>query len=109
MSSIPGKSQRILINKKQPFSASSAASRIFKRGKSSNKTGSNGSIYGPSSLSTNTSFSSFAGASSKQHKEQQFGAKQRRFDAKIELKEYFNKDPGPGAYAKSEDHGNIES
>jgi len=24
--------------------------------------------------------------------------KSRRFDAKIELKEYFNRDPGPGAY-----------
>jgi hypothetical protein len=69
MSSIPGKSQRILINKKQPFSASSAAARVFKRGTSQNKTGMQGSIYGPSSLSTNTSFSSFAGASSKVHKE----------------------------------------
>jgi hypothetical protein len=32
MSSIPGKTQRILINKKQPFSASAAAARVFKRG-----------------------------------------------------------------------------
>ena len=68
-----------------------------------------GSIYGPSSLSTNTSFSSFAGASQKVHKEQQFGTKQRRFDAKIELKEYFNKDPGPGAYAATEQPIAVES
>jgi hypothetical protein len=100
MSSIPGKSQRILINKKQPFSASSAASRLFKKNKSQSKT--NGSIYGTSTLSTNTSFSSFA-KSTKTNREQQFGTKQRRFDAKIELKEYFNKDPGPGTYARQED------
>ena len=53
---------------------------------------------GTSSLSTEASFSSFAGASAKLKKEQQFGTKQRRFDAKVELKEYFNRDPGPGAY-----------
>ncbi len=35
--------------------------------------------------------------------------KQRRFEAKIELKEYFNKDPGPGAYAATENVGNVES
>jgi hypothetical protein len=35
--------------------------------------------------------------------------KQRRFDAKTELKEYFNKDPGPGAYSATEDVGNIYS
>lgn len=97
-SSIPGRTQRILINKKQPFSASSAAQRCFKRGSSQNKTSGNGSIIGASSLSTNTSFSSFAGASQKVKKEQQFGTKQRRFDAKLELKEYFNREPGPGAY-----------
>lgn len=34
----------------------------------------------------------------KVQREHQFGNKQRRFDAKIELQEYFNKDPGPGAY-----------
>mgnify|MGYP007078321632 CR=1 FL=1 len=32
-----------------------------------------------------------------------FGTKQRRFDAKLELKEYFNRDPGPGAYAPHRD------
>ena len=31
-------------------------------------------------------------------KEMNFGTKQRRFDAKLELKEYFNREPGPGAY-----------
>lgn len=35
-------------------------------------------------------------------REQQFGVKQRRFDAKLELKEYFNRDPGPGAYKNQE-------
>ena len=83
--SIPGKSQRILINKKQPFSASTAASRCFKRGGSQNKTGAKGSIYGVSSLSTQSSFSSFSHASMKVQREHQFGNKQRRFDAKIEL------------------------
>ena len=98
-SSIPGGTQRVLINKKQPFSASAAASRCFKRGTSKNQTASKGSIFGTSTLSTNTSFSSFAGASTRAKKEQQFGVKQRRFDAKIELKEYFNREPGPGAYS----------
>lgn len=101
-SSIPGRTQRVLINKKQPFSASSAASRCFKRGTSGNKTVAKGSIFGTSSLSTNTSFSSFGTASTKAKKEQQFGVKQRRFDAKIELKEYFNREPGPGAYSMTE-------
>jgi len=87
-----------LINKKQPFSASSAATRCFKRGSSNNKTAGNGSLFGTSSLSTQASFSSFAPASQKVKKEQQFGIKSRRFDAKIELKEYFNREPGPGAY-----------
>jgi len=97
-SSIPGKTQRILINKKTPFSASSNAKRVFNRGNSQNRTGKVGSLSGPSSLSTASTFSSFADASTKLKKEQQFGTKQRRFDAKIELKEYFNRDPGPGGY-----------
>ena len=88
----------MLINKKPAFSASSAASRCFKRANSHNKTSGYGSSFGASSLSTATSFSSFADASTKSKKEQQFGVKQRRFDAKLELKEYFNRDPGPGAY-----------
>jgi len=57
--------QRVLINKKQPFSASAAASRCFKRGSSQNKTVGQGSIFGASTLSTNTSFSSFAQGSKK--------------------------------------------
>ena len=61
--SIPGRSQRILINKKQPFSASNVAKRCFQRGKSSNKVGGSGSVTGVSSLSTASSFSSFAKAS----------------------------------------------
>jgi len=59
-SSIPGKCQRVLINKKQPFSASSAATRCFKRGQSHNKTGQKGSLWGTSALATETSFSSFS-------------------------------------------------
>jgi len=101
-----------LINKKQPFSASSAAARIFNRANSQNKTAGNGSIYGASSLSTNTSFSSFADASKKAKKEQTFGVKSRRFDAKLELKEYFNREAGPGTYKQTnnmEDHLAHES
>jgi hypothetical protein len=94
--------QRILINKKPTFSASAAAGRCFNRSKSHNKTTGHGSTFGSSSLSTATSFSSFADASRKVKKEQQFGVKQRRFDARLELKEYFNRDPGPGAYTNSE-------
>lgn len=94
-SSIPGRSQRILINKKQPFSASAAASRCFKRGKTNENKG-KASLNGSSMLDRESSFSSFATTQSSQG--QQFGVKQRRFDAKIELKEYFNREPGPGAY-----------
>ena len=96
--SIPGRTQRILINKKQPFSANNAAKRCFNRGMSSNKVPGQGSLTGVSDLSTNASFSSFANASSKLKKENTFGVKTRRFDAKLELKEYYNKDPGPGTY-----------
>ena len=96
--SIPGRTQRVLINKKQPFSASNAAKRCFQRGRSSNQTGGHGSLTGVSNLSTDASFSSFATASKKMRKEMNFGTKQRRFDAKLELKEYFNREPGPGAY-----------
>jgi hypothetical protein len=67
---IPGVMQRILINKKQPFSASSAAARCFKRGSSQNKVQGNTSLFGASSLSTNTSFSSFADASTRVKREQ---------------------------------------
>lgn len=48
----------------------------------------------------------------KVQREHQFGNKQRRFEAKIELQEYFNKDPGPGAYqnmVEIQDHKNKES
>jgi hypothetical protein len=38
-------------------------------------------------------------------KEQMFGVKQRRFEAKLDLKEYFNKEPGPGTY---ENHKFVE-
>ena len=74
------------------------AKRCFNRGKSSNKVPGQGSLTGVSDLSTNASFSSFANASSKLKKECTFGVKTRRFDAKLELKEYYNKDPGPGTY-----------
>ena len=29
-----------------------------------------------------------------------FGAKELRFDGQMELKEYFNRDPGPGHYTE---------
>lgn len=35
-----------------------------------------------------------------------FGGKELRFDGQLELKEYFNRDPGPGTY--SENHSKIE-
>ena len=95
--SIPGRSQRILINKKPPMSGSTAAARrCFNRAKSSNRVV--GSEQGFSAMSTDSSFSSFAHAASKPKKDMIFGTKQRRFDAKLELKEYFNNEPGPGTY-----------
>jgi hypothetical protein len=35
-----------------------------------------------------------------------FGAKELRFDGQLELKEYFNRDPGPGTYEQA--NGNVE-
>ena len=46
---------------------------------------------------SSTQFSSFI-SSSKSKQIAPFGSKDLRFNGKLELMEYFNKDPGPGAY-----------
>lgn len=49
------------------------------------------------SMNTAASFSSFSKKSISAIKPP-FGSKDLRFDGKLELKEYFNKEPGPGCY-----------
>jgi hypothetical protein len=88
--SVPGKTQRVLINKRQAAKATSTAARLFKKplvqaGHETSTTGSS------------TQFSSFI-SSSKSKSIAPFGSKDLRFNGKLELMEYFNKDPGPGAY-----------
>ena len=51
-----------------------------------------------SSKNTAASFSSFTTRSFNSAIKVPFGSKDLRFDGKLELKEYFNKDPGPGTY-----------
>jgi len=69
--SIPGKTQRILINKRRS-TTTTAVARIFNR-----------SQMGSKASGLNKSFNSSG----------------RRFDAKQEIKEAFNKEPGPGSYS----------
>lgn len=90
--SVPTKTQRVLINKRQGASSTKTANRLFKRPLAS---------AGQSTMSMNTaaSFTSFAKKSASSIKPP-FGSKDLRFDGKLELKEYFNKEPGPGCYSE---------
>lgn len=47
-----------------------------------------------------TTYSSFMDTSQNKQKPP-FGSKDLRFDGKLELREYFNKDPGPGTYKEA--------
>lgn len=89
--SVPGKTQRVLINKRQSSKATSSAARLYKKPLQS----------AGLSTSTNTSshFTSFTG-NSKSRAPAPFGSKDLRFNGKLELMEYFNKDPGPGTYSE---------
>lgn len=49
-------------------------------------------------MGDNTRFTSFDDKS-KSKMPAPFGSKDLRFNGKMELMEYFNKDPGPGSYA----------
>lgn len=51
-----------------------------------------------SQKNTAASFSSFSTKSFNSAHKVPFNSKDLRFDGKLELKEYFNKDPGPGTY-----------
>ncbi|CDW91055.1 UNKNOWN [Stylonychia lemnae] len=89
---IPGKNQRILINKPRGVSSSKSANRIFNRsqyGRQSNKFYEQG---GP--------FSSFI-SNTQTANNKSFNATNKRFDTNQEMKELFNKDPGPGSYSLS--------
>eukprot|EP00347_Sterkiella_histriomuscorum_P014154 403361955 len=93
---IPGKNQRIIINKNRGVSSSKSANRIF-----------NKSTYGKQNTQnrgeTNGQYSSFISASHTLNhtSNKSFNATGKRFDTTYEMKELFNKDPGPGTYSIS--------
>ena len=86
-----------------------SAARIFKKNKPLLSAGSSLSQSkmerGSLSLTTRSSFSSFA-AKPQTVLNPPFGSKEQRF-GQMELKELYNKDPGPGSY--SENASTIES
>ena len=92
---IPGKNQRIIVNKVRGVSSSKSATRIFNRSLYSRTTNEN--------LDKNGTYTSFMqskpinGAVSNKA----FNTTVKRFDAKLEMKELFNRDPGPGTYSVS--------
>ena len=74
--SIPGKNQRILTNKQRGITNNSVT-RIFNRNQYAQQ------------------------VNEAKKKQQSFGTTQRRFDVKMDIKEVFSRDPGPGAYKNS--------
>lgn len=84
---MPTKLQRVLINKRNGASAVKTANRLYKKA-SLNSNMSLSSAHSMSSLHRKTSSSAHP----------PFGSKDLRFDGKLELKEFFNKDAGPGTY-----------
>lgn len=96
--SVPGKSQRVLIDKRQSAKATSTAARLYKKPLQSA-----GLEQSVQSANTFTSFAS----GSKNKQAAAFGSKDLRFDGKLELMEYFNREPGPGTY--SENASTVES
>ena len=87
---IPGKNQRVLINKKQTAKSTTTAQRLFKKPL----------VAGAEQALSSANFSSFL-SNSKSHQVPPFNSKDLRFDGKLELKEYFNKEAGPGSYNDS--------
>jgi hypothetical protein len=57
-------------------------------------------VQGAEQALSSSNFSSFL-SNSKSHQVPPFNSKDLRFDGKLELKEYFNKDAGPGSYNDS--------
>ena len=99
---MPGKSQRVLINKRQGAKSTNSAARLFKRPLQSAGKNLSSTISSETGL-TFTSFDKKAVSQSKPP----FGSKDQRFAGKLELKELYNRDPGPGTY--SENASTIES
>jgi len=89
---IPGKNQRIIINKQRGVSSSQSANRIF-----------NKSLYAKTQAryEAGGQYSSFISTQNSNQASMSFGAKNKRFDAKLEMKEFFNREPGPGTYSIS--------
>lgn len=105
--SVPGKLQRVLLNKRKGAVPTRSAARIFAK-KPLQSAGANlsSSKHTKSTQSgTARSFSSFE-TKSATVMNVPFGAKEQRF-GQMELKELYNKDPGPGTY--SENASTIES
>lgn len=89
--SVPGRTQRVLIDKRNGAKATNTAARLYK------KPLQNAGHQSSKMSSASTHYTSFID-SSKSHSVAPFGSKDLRFDGKLELQEYFNRDPGPGTY-----------
>lgn len=95
---MPGRTQRVLINKRQSAKSTSTAQRLYAKKPLTSA--------GHETSQSSNGFTSFAN-NSKNQMVPPFNGKELRFDGKLELKEYFNKDAGPGTY--SENASTVES
>jgi hypothetical protein len=86
-----------LINKRQAAKATTSAARLFKKPLPQ---------AGHEQSQSSNTFTSFV-SNSKSQQVPPFNSKDLRFDGKLELKEYFNRDAGPGTY--SENASTVES
>jgi len=101
--SVPGKSQRVLINKRQGAKSTNSAARLFGK-RPLQSAGKN--LSSTMSSETGLTYSAFKSKQVSQQKPP-FGSKDQRFAGKLELKELYNRDPGPGTY--SENASTVES
>ena len=101
--SVPGKLQRVLLNKRKGAVPTKSAARIFRKPLQSA-----GDDLAHPKKKGSMSVRSFSSFQSKQTTtfNPPFGSKEQRF-GQNELKELYNKDPGPGTY--SENASTIES
>ena len=94
---MPSRTQRVLINKRQSAKSMTTAARLYKKPLPA---------AGHQTSQSSNNYTSFVDPS-KSQLVPPFNSKDLRFDGKLELKEYFNKEAGPGTY--SENASTVES
>jgi len=119
--SMPGRSQRILLNKRNSAAPRATAARLYNKKRSANTalSGARTRVDHSSSLSSSIAgssisnltarrapsagiFSSFSNTVENDNPNRPaFGKKELRFDGQLELREYFNREPGPGTYTET--------